>query len=231
MSAPALAARPRDFARPWQPPEVEPRDIELVAQVLSDGTVGEDGLVLATSLLHGCGGVANLPRTSRSQLVAAGLSMAQAARVKDAVALASRLFAAPPPGRELDRAAAIALLRPLFAPLEREELHVVFLGGDGTFRGRQALASGGYAALVVHARDVLTPALEAHARAIVLAHNHPSGQAAPSPEDVSFTDRVDAASQIVGVRLVDHLVFGREGVASAMSGGARWPQGGPRRAL
>jgi DNA repair protein RadC len=68
--------------------------------------------------------------------------------------------------------------------------------------------------LAVSPREVFGPALERRAAAIVLAHNHPSGTAAPSPEDVSFTRQMTRAGALLGVPLVDHLVVARRGYFS-----------------
>ncbi len=223
MSATALHAVAHDRGDERPVAAVDPAEAGLVARVLDGDTVKEDGIHLAAAVLATCGGIANLRWASRAQLVAAGLSPSQAARLQHAVALAARFSLMPPKVRRLERADAVAHFKPVFAALDREELHVLFLALDGTFRGRQRVASGGLSALVVHTREVLAPAVEARAPAMVLAHNHPSGASTPSPEDVAFTGRVDAAARVLGIRLVDHLVFGTGAVQSAMPNGARWP--------
>lgn len=204
-------------------------DVRLLAQVLDDGP--ERATAVAAEVLRSSGGAAGLLWTSRSQLVAAGLTAPQAQRVRAALGLAMRAASAPPLHCRMDRAATIALLRPALAPLAHEELHAVYLDATGAFRGRERLAKGGLSAVCVYPRDVLAPVLEARASAFVLAHNHPSGSCEPSPEDVSLSQRIEQASAVLGLRFLDHLVFSREGVASAMPAGARWPQVGPCRSL
>jgi DNA repair protein RadC len=62
----------------------------------------------------------------------------------------------------------------------------------------------------VHPREVFSPAIRDTATAVVVAHNHPSGDPTPSPEDRAVTDRLRAAGELVGIELVDHLVVGVE---------------------
>jgi DNA repair protein RadC len=103
---------------------------------------------------------------------------------------------------------------PRLAKLTHEELWVLALDGRSRLRAARCVAKGGLHGLAARPPDVLRIALRADASAIVLVHNHPSGDPRPSPEDVAFTNAVAAAAQAVGVPLVDHVVVAREGFAS-----------------
>jgi len=96
-----------------------------------------------------------------------------------------------------------------------EVLAVLPLDGRcGLLGGPCLVAGGGLMHVAVSPREVFAPALERRAAAIVLAHNHPSGAAEPSPEDVTFTRQMARAGALLGVQLVDHLVVARRGYFS-----------------
>ena len=76
------------------------------------------------------------------------------------------------------------------------------------------VARGSHNSLLLAPREVLIPALKAGAVNILLAHNHPSGDPAPSPEDLSFTKKMKIAVEIVGLQLLDHLIFAERGYFS-----------------
>jgi DNA repair protein RadC len=192
------------------------REVRLLARLIARDGV-DDASARAARALESLEGLAGLVRATRARLVAAGLSARQADLVQSALALASSVAAARQPRERLDRAAVVALLQPTLEPLAREELHAVHLAADGAYLGRVRVAQGGLSALSIFGREVLGPALEANATHLVLAHNHPSGLSRPSMEDFALTRRVLQSAEVVGIQLVDHLVFARDGVSSAMS--------------
>ena len=195
---------------------LDDREVRLLARLIArDGL--DDASALAARALVSLEGLAGLVRATRARLVAAGLNARQADLVQSALALASSVAAARLPRERIDRAALVALLQPTLEPLAREELHAVHLAADGAYLGRVRVAQGGLSALSIFGREVLGPALEANATHLVLAHNHPSGLSRPSMEDFALTRRVLQAAEVVGIQLVDHLVFARDGVSSAMS--------------
>lgn len=186
------------------------------------------GAVPIGEILSRCGGLAGIATATFGRLESAGLHPREAERIAAALELSRRACQSVPSGA-VDRAAIVTLLRPTLELLLHEEMHAVFLGPDGRYLGRAMLAKGGSDAVSMHLRDVLGPAVDARASRLVLAHNHPSGHCAPSPEDVSLSSRVEQAAHVVGIRLIDHLVFARDGVASAMPDGAHWaPLARPR---
>jgi DNA repair protein RadC len=192
------------------------REARLLARLISRDA-DDDAHLRAARALEALDGLPGLVRATRARLVAAGLNARQAELVKSALALTASVAAARTSRSRLDRAAVVALLRDELEPLECEELHAVHLAADGAFLGRARVAQGGLSALSIFGREVLGPALEANATHLVLAHNHPSGLSRPSMEDFALTRRVLQAADVVGIQLVDHLVFARDGVSSAMS--------------
>ena len=104
-----------------------------------------------------------------------------------------------------------ALLRPYFTPLDRETFVVVPLDGKNKPLGFHVVSVGTLTASLVHPREVFKIALLENAAAIVLAHNHPSGDPTPSAEDISITARLVQAGDLLGVRVLDHVITGELG--------------------
>ena len=200
-------------------------DGELLALVLGTGRAGLPVGVLAVMLLEEHGGVAGLARAGIGQLVQrAGVGTAKAARLMAAVELGRRAVGAA--SREGHRAHAG------FGPRSRRGLTrgwrrsitrscwLLALDGHHGLRAARRVASGGIHGLHVAARDVLRIALREGASAFVLVHNHPSGDPAPSPEDIAFTRTVERAAAIVGTPLLDHVVVARRRATSMLDTGA-----------
>jgi DNA repair protein RadC len=101
-----------------------------------------------------------------------------------------------------------ALLCPYFAPLDRETFVVVPLDGKNKPLGFHVVSVGTLTASLVHPREVFKIALLENAAAIVLAHNHPSGDPTPSTEDITITSRLVQAGELLGVRILDHVIVG-----------------------
>ena len=102
---------------------------------------------------------------------------------------------------------------PRLGPLTHEELWMLGLDGRGHLRAARCIARGGLHGAAVRASDPVRAALRVDASAFVLVHNHPSGDPAPSHEDVRLTAQVAAAAATVGVPLLDHVVVARGGFA------------------
>ncbi len=104
--------------------------------------------------------------------------------------------------------------RPRLAALEHEEVWLLSLDGKYGLKSARRIAQGGLHGCALLTRDVLSPALRDGASAIVLVHNHPSGDPTPSPEDIAMTRAVRAAGELVGIPLLDHVVVARSGARS-----------------
>ncbi|ECW1185977.1 DNA repair protein RadC [Salmonella enterica] len=105
-------------------------------------------------------------------------------------------------------------LRLRMAGLEREEFMVLYLDNQHRLIAHETLFSGTVNRTEVHPREVLKRALHFNAAAVILAHNHPSGDPAPSPKDQAITERLVQALALVGIRVPDHLIVGRNQVLS-----------------
>jgi DNA repair protein RadC len=98
-------------------------------------------------------------------------------------------------------------MTPRIASLAHEEMWLLALDGKNRVRSLRRVAQGGLHSTAVAPRDILRLALGDAASAMIVVHNHPSGDADPSPEDIAMTERLEGAGETVGVPLVDHLVI------------------------
>lgn len=99
-----------------------------------------------------------------------------------------------------------ALLTSVLGPIEHERLLVLMLDSKNICIGYTEAARGGMDSITVVPRDVLRVALHAGARSVILGHNHPSDDPAPSDADIAFTERVSAAAALIGIDVLDHII-------------------------
>ena len=182
-------------------------DNELLAVVLGHGTPGSSALDVANGV---AGGVHGLTRLVDGQLRdVTGIGAAQAARVAAAIELGRRTLARPPaerPQLASPRAAAGYLL-PVYGAGAVERFGVVLLDSKHRVLRTAVLSVGTLDASLVHPREVFRVAASGAAAAIVMFHNHPSGDPSPSADDVSLTTRLVEAGVVMGIGVLDHLVL------------------------
>ena len=117
-------------------------------------------------------------------------------------------------------------MAPLAADLDREHFWTVLLDGKNRVTGLNLVSIGTLTAALVHPREVFKPAIAGTAAAVILVHNHPSGEATPSAEDLALTKRLCEVGELIGIRVLDHIVLGDGGSFRSMAeegvlGGAR----------
>lgn len=118
--------------------------------------------------------------------------------------------------------AAEAVLRPCFNGLDREQFVVCGLDAKNRLIGINIVSIGSLSLSIVHPREVLKPLILMNAAAWLCAHNHPSGEVMPSREDLALTTRLREAAELLGIRLLDHLILGEGHYSFADQG---WPSG------
>jgi len=180
-------------------------DVELLALVLGGGG---DALVLAQRLLEAAGGVDRLDHPACAGV--SGLSARRAALVRAALELGRRAVAVPlaPATPVRDAAAVYAHFRGRFPQLEREVFSVLLLDGKNRVQSEVTVSEGSLTAALVHPREVFAPAIRAAAAAVILVHNHPSGDPTPSAEDRAVTRQLVAAGQLLDLPVYDHVILG-----------------------
>lgn len=185
-------------------------DNELVALVIGHGTRGRSALSVATAVLNAVGGAHGLTRATRARLVRLrGIGPAKAGRLQAAVELGRRTLLHEPEKREPIRTAQVAarVLGPRFGAYPVERFGALLLDTGLRMLGVHLVTSGVLDAAVAIPRDVFREAVSVGAAAVILFHNHPSGNPTPSADDVALTKRVVEAGQIIGIDVLDHLVL------------------------
>jgi DNA repair protein RadC len=110
-----------------------------------------------------------------------------------------------------DARGAAATLAAYLAEADREHLVVLLLNNKNRRIGINTVSIGSLTSSLAHPREVFKVAILANAAAIIVAHNHPSGEPQPSREDVELTQRLHAAADLLGIKLLDHIILGENG--------------------
>jgi DNA repair protein RadC len=185
-------------------------DNELLAIVLGHGWRRQTALDLANALLGIVGGVHGLTRTTRDELRrVAGIGDVRAAQLLAAVELGRRTLLRAPHLRArlaLPRDVA-AYLMPRYSARGTEQFGIVLLDARCRVVRTTVLSTGSVDATPVQPRDIFREAAACRASAIVLFHNHPSGDPTPSRDDVLLTGRLVRAGDVMGIDVVDHVIL------------------------
>jgi DNA repair protein RadC len=186
-------------------------DNELVALVIGTGTERHGAIDVANALLRARGGLHGLVRSSATELArVTGIGPARGAQLVAALELGRRSLAHAPGARVRIRSPrdAAAYLMPLYGGRPTEIFGIVLLDAQHRVLTSTVVTKGTLNATIVEARDVFREALLGAAAALVLFHNHPSGDPTPSADDDALTRRLVAAGVLMGVAVVDHIVIG-----------------------
>lgn len=185
---------------------------ELLAILLRSGKVGESVLSISRRILADCGNeLNNLARLSIHELIKKydGIGVAKAAAIVVAMEMGRRRMQ-----EEVLQSAIISSSRqaynffsPLLKDLEHEEFWVVFLSRANRILGNECLSSGGMTSTITDLRMLFRRALEMKACALIVAHNHPSTLASPSPHDQVITEKIRSAGEFLDITLHDHLII------------------------
>lgn len=187
-------------------------DAELLALLLRAGRRDCSATRLGQILLDNFNGLPGVLDASTSQLLGVqGLGLGKVGALKAVLCLAERYEQAPlVTGRPVtDAASAERFLRQRLGGRPQEVFAVMFLNARHQLLMFEELFSGSVDRAQVYPREVLRRSLSYNAAAVVLAHNHPSGNPEPSASDIQLTERLKRLLAEVDVRLLDHLVIGR----------------------
>ncbi|MFW6050566.1 MAG: RadC family protein [Myxococcota bacterium] len=197
-------------------------DAELIALLFGTGSTELPVTELAGRVLAEAGGLSGLERMGAGQLAKArGVGVGKACRVVAALEIGRRVACRPlEPGAKLASSQDVdAAVRARLARAQVEQFLAIPLDAKNRAMGELRLAMGGLTACPVAPADVFRALLREAAAAVVFVHNHPSGEPSPSPEDVALTERLRQAGDLLGVRVVDHVIVGREGYFSFLDAG------------
>ncbi len=188
----------------------------LLAIILRSGTRGMNVLELARALLRDYRSLSALAAASERELRRPGIGRVKAQVLKAALELGRRLTLEKLETQPLIRTPAdvAGILREEARVVNREKFWVLLLNSKNRLLGKPIeVTSGLLDSTQVHAREVFSAAIKASCAAVVLAHNHPSGDPAPSADDLHITRQLIEAGKILKIRVLDHVIIGRASVA------------------
>lgn len=184
---------------------------ELIAILLRVGVTGESAVQVGQRILqkfHGLGGLHRAP--FRDLMNQRGLGKAKASQIKAAIELGRRLALESPDERPMinSPADAAALVQYDMSALEQEHLRVVLLDRRNRVLETAEVYKGSVNSSQIRIGEVFKEAIRKNASALIVIHNHPSGDPTPSPDDVAVTRAIVQAGKLLDVEVLDHLVIG-----------------------
>jgi DNA repair protein RadC len=185
---------------------------ELIAILLRTGSRGENVLDLSTRLLIEFNGLRGLAQANFNELSAIrGVGQAKAAQLKAGLEIGRRLLIAAPDERPqiTSPADAANLLMLDMAHLEQEHLRLLLLDTKNRVQASPTVYKGNVNTSVIRISELFREAIRHNSTALIIAHNHPSGDPTPSPEDVRVTRQIHEAGKLLDIDVLDHLIIGR----------------------
>ena len=190
-------------------------DAELLAILIKNGSAGCSSLELAQKILMMDSrgeGLSFLRDLSIEELrECKGLGRVKAITLKAAMEMGRRSMRIDPFWKNMQISGpkdAITIFENEMTHLKKEEVHTLLLDTRHRVIRHVTISSGGLASAGIYPRELLREAIKANAAAFVLAHNHPSGDPKPSPDDIATTKALQKAADLIGIELVDHIVVG-----------------------
>jgi len=185
---------------------------ELLALVLGSGSAGRSALELGTDLLlRYDGSLRRLGAAEPAELrKLPGIGPAGAAKIAAALELGRRLATEPASRGDRIRGPGDVFRRlgPLLRDRRQEEFWVLYLDSQNRVLSERRITVGLLNSSLVHPREVFAPAIARAAASLILAHNHPSGDPDPSPEDLDVTVQMVESGRLLGIPVRDHIVLG-----------------------
>lgn len=207
----ALAERPRERLVQVGPTAVS--TAELLAILLRTGVPGENVVRLAERLLIQFKDLPGLARASIPELMTVhGIGEAKAIEIKAALEIGRRLLASAPQEkpRVTSPADAANLLMSEMMFLEKEHLKLVLLDTRNNVLGTPTIYVGSLNTSVIRVAELFRAAIKENAAAFIVAHNHPSGDPSPSPEDIRVTRQLAQAGKLLDIEVLDHVIIGHQ---------------------
>ena len=193
---------------------------QLLAIVLRTGSEGKSALELAMEIIRHYGDLKALSGATVHELCAIkGVGLAKAAEIKAALEIGKRAVTQPLSKRRrvLSSKDVYDVSRhyiQYFHGLKKEVFRLLMLDGKNRIFADYTVSEGCLTSSIVHPREVYIQAIKNSAASVIFLHNHPSGDPSPSPEDIEITKRLVAAGELLGIKVLDHVIMGDGGYLS-----------------
>ena len=203
--------RPRERLKNYGPKALSTS--ELLAIILRTGTTRDNVIELAAKLLTKYGGLSGLMRVDFVELCSEhGLGEAKASQLKAALEMGRRLGMLSNEEKYQIKSPADAanLVMAEMTYLDHEEMRILILDTKNQVIENMKRYEGTVNSSVLRAAEIYRPAIIRNCPAVIVCHNHPSGDPTPSPEDIAVTEQLVEAGKVLDIELVDHLVIGSQ---------------------
>ena len=196
-------------------------DQELLALIIGSGTRNAGVMDIAHGIIRKFGGLPGLAAAGTRELARShGIGPVKAIRILSAFDMGRRVITRPREVRHIDSPGAVwKFLIPHMARLEQEEFRVLVLNNKNNLLKNAVISLGTVSEAIVHPREVFRDAIRESGAAVIVAHNHPTGETEPSKEDIAATRRLSEAGKIVGIPVLDHVIITNSGYFSFKEGG------------
>jgi len=186
-------------------------EAQLLAIILRTGGCGKSAIDIAMELLAGVGSLRKLEQAGIAEICRTkGMGRAKAAQLKAALEIARRLNREQPgsapafsTGKEV-----FCYLQPLMSGLKKETFYCLMLDVKNRLIKEMRISEGTLSSSLIHPREAFTNAVRESAASVIFAHNHPSGDPTPSRDDIEITGRLEKAGEMLGIKLLDHIIVG-----------------------
>lgn len=206
--------RPREKLQAKGPEALS--DLELLAILLGSGTKGHDVMKVAGRILKALDGNPNQVSLKELQKIE-GVGLAKATLIAASLEFARRRIR--PEGLKISFPADVLPLIQNYADRKQEHFFCISINGANEVIKSRVVSVGLVNKTQVHPREVFADPITDRASAVIVAHNHPAGELTPSAEDKEITGQLKAAGEILGVRLLDHIIFNQKGYYSFLENG------------
>jgi DNA repair protein RadC len=187
-------------------------DAELIAILIRTGKIGANAIDVARDLLKRHGSLRELSRCGVDELAKnAGVGFAKAVQLAAAFDLGNRLAREPLANQKIDSPELVnQVVGGEMRMLRKEEMRVILLDTRYRLIRVETISRGTVNESIAHPREIFRPAVIASAYAVIVVHNHPSGDPSPSQADHSLTRRLAEAAELMQIKLLDHIIIGAQ---------------------
>lgn len=185
-------------------------DTELLAILLRVGSSGKSAVDMARELITESGSFRNIDSKSFAELKRKGLGIAKIAQIKAAIEIGKRFLKEKSLTKIKIKTSKdlVNYFIPYMRDLRKEIFKVVLLDGKNKIIKDVTISEGTLTKSIIHPREILKEAVTESAAALMLMHNHPSGEPQPSQDDIEITNRIISACELVGIKVLDHVIIG-----------------------
>jgi len=197
-------------------------DAELLGIILAKGYQGKTSVEAAKDLLSETKSLRKLDSLSYPEMSSVkGIGLAKFAQIKAALEIGKRLLRETNlPKKKIHNALDLVnYYGPCMRDLKKEKFKVILLDVKNKIIRDIDISEGSLTESIVHPREVLKEVIKESAASVIFLHNHPSGESNPSKNDLDITERLASACELVGVKVLDHIILGEDNYFSFAQGG------------